>query len=198
MDSERLSKLGEWAVIAALVAATGYLGSIVHHNYVVHGNDPRAHEVRFGPRMIPATGDAERSVPVLLEGRQQPLLLLVMRTTCPYCEENMSHWVDMVTELRELGAGAPEVLVLSVSDLDETREYLARHGLEVPARHIDEGVLPLLGLNGFPSTVAVEPVKRGLSVWEGVLTDSDREAIRAWSLPAGTALAAGAGGPAGR
>lgn len=194
MSSERLSKLGELAVIAALVAATGYLGSLVHHNYVVHGSGSAADPVRFGPRMIPARGDTGQTAPVILEGLDRPVLLLVMRTTCPFCEENMPGWVELAAGLEELGPDRPDAIVLSVSGPDETRAYLDRHGLDLPVRYIDGGTLPLLGLAGFPSTVAVDPVNRGLAVWEGVLTPADREAIQAWSLPAGSTLPVAGGG----
>ena len=74
-----------------------------------------------------------------------------------------------------------ELVVLSVSETEATRAYLERHGLEVAFRVVDPSALELLGLNGYPSTVAFHPADRVLRAWIGVLDDPDKAAVLAWA-----------------
>lgn len=193
MNTRRLAKAGEIVVVLALVAGTGYLGKLLHHNYVVHA--PKVSEVRKAPGVIPARDAAGARATLAVKGSERQLLFLVLRTTCPFCEENMPNWDRLAGDLAPLGAEAPEIVVLSLSPAAETRAYLQRHRLDLPVRYVDRSVLPLLGLVGVPATVAVDPETLSLSVWDGVLGDPEREAILAWSgALSATPIATGAGG----
>lgn len=192
MGPERLKRLSEVAMVLVLLAGTGYLAKQLHHNYVVHG--PSVSEVRTAPKAIPTRDGAGERAVLGIEHRDRPLMLLVLRTTCPFCEENMPNWDLLADEFATAGVEAPELVVLSVSSPADTRAYLARHGLDVEARYIDPAVLPLLGLEGYPSTVAVDPQTRSLSVWDGVLQEGDQDAIRAWAGLLGSLSATSAGG----
>jgi hypothetical protein len=68
-----------------------------------------------------------------------------------------------------------------VSSATDTADYLERHGLEAEVRIVDPAVLPLLGVSGYPATVAIDPATGAISSWTGVLGEADHEALLAWS-----------------
>ena len=179
MTKERLSRVVEALMVVALLAGTGWLGQLVQHNYVTHG-EPEFDGVRFAPTTLPARSVDGEAAPVLL-GEDRPELLLVLSTTCAFCQENMPNWRLLTEELQALGAEAPRVTVLSVSPAADTREFLAEHGLDVPVRLIDRAVLELLGIGGYPTTVAVDAGTRSLAAWSGVLVPAKREVVLAWA-----------------
>lgn len=193
MNTQRVTRIGEYVILAVLVAGTAWLGKLVYHNRTEHGKTS-ANEVRRAPRLIPAKGGGGEAADLRTDGRTRPLLLLVLRTECPFCEQNMPGWGELLADLAVLGDGGPEPVVLSVSPPEETAAYLARHDLEVGVRYVEPGVLPLLGLVGFPSTVAIDPGQGSLSVWDGVLTETDRRTVLAWAGVVPAAVTAGGGG----
>jgi hypothetical protein len=174
MTSRRWIEIG---TLCVLLAGSAWLGQLVHHNYVVHadgGSGPM-----LAPAHVPAVDGDGVAAPLVLVERSRPLLMLVMSTECPYCEANMPNWRSLAERIDD--TDGPEIVVLSVSDAAATRAFLERHGLEVPFRVIDSSALELLGIDGYPGTVAFHPEDRVLRDWAGVLDDADQEAVAAWA-----------------
>lgn len=172
-------KIVEIVAVASLLAGTAWLGQMAHHNYLGHVDSLA--ETTLAPGDLPAADLAGQTAPVLLAGRERPLLLLVLSTDCPFCEANMPNWRALADQIARRGAEAPELMVLSVSESGETRDYLARHGIDLPVRLISPSVLSLLGIPGYPGTVAFHPSSPALLAWTGVLEDGDQEAVMSWS-----------------
>ena len=171
-------RLLELSTVAVLVAGSAWLGQLVHHNYVIHGEPT---EGALAPPDVPASSADGAVAPVNLAGRERPLLLLVMSTECGFCEANMPNWRQLAGGIGTAGDQAPDLLVLSVSPADATEAYLQRHGLDLPFRVISPASLPLLGIEGYPGTVAFHPDDPTLRVWAGVLEAPHQEAILSWS-----------------
>lgn len=171
----------EGLVVAALFVGTAWLGRQVHHNYVVHPRTVASAGVAVAPMAVPATTVAGEAAPLAIRDVPRARLLLVMSTDCPFCEENMPEWQHLTGALRAMGDAHPAPVVLSVSSGEETAAYLARHGLQAEVRLIDRAVLPLLGLTGYPATVAVDPSTGAISSWTGVLDDAEHQALLAWA-----------------
>jgi len=51
-------------------------------------------------------------------------------------------------------------------------------------------VLPLLGLIGYPTTMGIDPVTRGIVAWDGVLNSVDQAGVHTWARSAITARCA--------
>lgn len=176
--SERrlLARLPEYAAIAVLVAGTAWLGGLVRHNYVEHGASEQAAGRVAAPAALPAADASGDPVSVRLNEHEGPVLLLVLSTQCPFCEENMDSWRSLVNSWRAASPGA-EVLALSIGTSEQTRTYLAAHRMDVPFHTITPAVLPLLGATGYPTTAVFVPADRSLAVWGGVLGEAERIAI---------------------
>ena len=170
----------ELTTIGVLLAGSAWLGQLVHHNYVVH-SDAVVGANALAPGDLPARDAAGATAPVQLAGRERPLLLLVLSTECGFCEANMPNWRSLADRIDAAGAQAPELMVLSVSPVAETRAYLERHGVDLPFRLIAPSSLPLLGIDGYPGTVAFHPADPALRVWAGVLDQAQQEAVMSWS-----------------
>jgi len=168
-------------VVVALLAGTAWLAQQVHHNYVVHPRTVASEGVAVAPMTVPARSATGGVAPLAVRAVPRAQLLLVVSTDCPFCEQNMSEWRRLTDALDALGDTRPTAVVLSVSGPEETAAYLERHGLEAEVRLIDRAVLPLLGVTGYPSTVAVDPSTGAISSWTGVLGDADHQAIMAWA-----------------
>jgi len=174
------TRVTELTAIGLLLAGSAWLGQLVHHNYVVH-SDAVVGANALAPGDLPAHDPAGTPASVQLAGRERPLLLLVLSTECGFCEANMPNWRSLADRIGEAGERAPEVLVLTVSTATETRAYLKRHGLDLQFRVIAPSSLPLLGIEGYPGTVAFHPSDPSLKVWAGVLDDGQQEAVMSWS-----------------
>ncbi|NKB88580.1 MAG: hypothetical protein GKS06_10200 [Acidobacteria bacterium] len=170
----------EVGLVAALLVGTAWLGRQVHHNYVVHGATATSGLVT-APLALPASGLDGAKSPLALRDVDTPKMLYVLSTECQFCEQNMSEWRALSASLRGVGPDGPRPVVLSVSGADATREFLDRHGLDVDVRLIDKSVLPLLGVGGYPATLAVDPNSGAVASWSGVLREPDHGAILAWA-----------------
>ena len=175
------ARIVEGVVVVALLAGTGWLAQQVHHNYVVHPRSVASEGVAVAPITVPARSPSGAAAPVTVRSVSRARVLLVVSTDCPFCEQNMTEWRRLAEELSRLGDSGPQAVVLSVSDAEETSAYLARHGLQAEVRLIDRAVLPLLGVGGYPATVAVDPSTGAIASWTGVLGDADHSAIMAWA-----------------
>jgi hypothetical protein len=170
----------EALTVAALLAGTAWLGQQVHHNYVTHPGALARAGVAVAPMTVPATTTTGAAADLSVRAVPQARVLFVVSTDCPFCEQNMPEWLRLAASLREMGS-APRPVVLSVSSAEETEAYLARHGLDADVRLVDSAVLPLLGVTGYPSTVAIDPGTGAISSWTGVLSEGDHQALLAWS-----------------
>ncbi len=179
-----IAKIAEVGLILVLVAGTAWLGQMVHHNYVTHGQASRINGPLTAPVDIPGRTLAGEPSTLDISGRPRPLMLFVLRTTCPFCEQNMPEWGSLAARIAELGPQAPEIYVLSVSPAGETRDFLATHELDLPVRLVDTAVLTLLGLTGYPSTLGIDPLTRGVAAWDGVLNGADQEIVHTWARSA--------------
>lgn len=175
------ARIVEGVVVVALLAGTAWLAQQVHHNYVVHPRSVASEGVAIAPMAVPARSASGAVAPLAVRAVPRAHLLLVMSTDCPFCEQNMSEWRRLTEALNALGDDRPTAVVLSVSGAAETVAYMARHGLQAEVRLVDRAVLPLLGVSGYPSTVAVDPSTGAISSWTGVLGDADHQAIMAWA-----------------
>lgn len=184
MPTPRLHRFLEILVVAVLVAGTAWLGKLTYHNTVTHGADAPRQGVQVAPVDIPAMSIGGQLVDLTIQGRERSLILLVLSTSCRYCEQNMPAWHRLVQEVRSLGPDAPELVALSVSTADETQAYLQDHGIDVPVLLIDPTVLTLLGLTGYPSTLTVERTTRSMATWSGVLEEGDHRALLSWARTA--------------
>ena len=182
----RLAKIAEVTTILALIAGTAWLGQLVRHNYVTHAESSGSAGPVTAPVDIPARTLGGVDAVLQVSGREAPLMLFVLSTTCPFCEQNMSEWRSLAARIDELGPRAPEIYVLSVSAARETRDFLAMHELDLPVRLVDPAVLPLLGLSGYPSTLGIDPVTRGIAAWSGVLNIADQAVVHTWARSAMT------------
>ncbi len=171
----------EGVVVVVLLVGTAWLGRQVHHNYVEHPRTVASVGVAVAPMTVPATTIAGDAASLAIRDVPRARMLLVMSTDCQFCEENMPEWQFLTDALRAMGDKHPAPVVLSVSGADETAAYLARHGLQAEVRLVDRAVLPLLGLTGYPATVAVDPSTGAISSWTGVLDDAEHQALLAWA-----------------
>ena len=177
----RNARIVEGVVVVTLLAGTAWLAQQMHHNYVVHPRSVASEGVAVAPMAVPARSVAGTVAPLEIRSVPRAQLLLVMSTDCPFCEQNMLEWRRLTEALDGLGDARPTAVVLSVSGAEETAAYLKRHGLRAEVRLVDRAVLPLLGIAGYPSTVAVDPSTGAISSWTGILGDADHQAIMAWS-----------------
>jgi len=175
------ARIIEGVVVVTLLAGTAWLARQVHHNYVVHPRSLASEGVAVAPMAVPARSASGGVAPLEIRSVPRAQVLLVVSTDCPFCEQNMPEWRKLTESLNGLGEARPSVVVLSVSGAEETAAYLERHGLQAEFRLVDRAVLPLLGVTGYPSTVAVDPSTGAISSWTGVLGDADQQAIMAWS-----------------
>lgn len=180
--SARAARLLEYAAIGVLVAGTAWLGQLTYHNTVVHSRTVESRAV--APVEIPGASLDGSLTSLAVEGRERPLMLFVLSTECPFCEQNMAGWRRLSAELSAQGEGAPEVVVLSVSPAAETRAYLEAHGVQARVVMVERSVLKLLGLTGYPSTVVIDGGSRDMTAWSGVLDEYDHRALMAWSAGA--------------
>ena len=183
----RASKIAEAGLILVLLVGTAWLGKLVRHNYFTHRQATEVDGAVTAPVDIPGRTLSGDDVALQVSNRDRPLMLFVLSTTCPFCEQNMPEWRSLAAGIGELGPQSPEIYVLSVSGTVETREFLAAHDLDLPVRLVDSAVLTLLGLNGYPTTVGIDPVTRGLAAWGGVLNSADQAVVHTWARSAMTA-----------
>ena len=175
------ARIVEGVVVVTLLAGTAWLAQQVHHNYVVHPRSLASEGVAVAPMTVPAKSASGGVAPLAIRSVSRAQVLLVMSTDCPFCEQNMPEWRRLTDSLKGLGDARPTAVVLSVSGAEETAAYLERHGLQAEVRLVDRAVLPLLGINGYPSTGAVDPSTGAISSWTGILGEADHQAIMAWS-----------------
>lgn len=148
----------------------------MHHNRVVHSRPTRA-ETPI-PAEIPVLGDSE-GVPLL--GRDRPLILALVSSSCRYCLDSAPAWRELTGELESMPALAPDFIFLSVSPWDETHEFLRASGIEAPFYLIDPSVLPLLGAPGYPTTIGIGVVGTDVARWIGAVEAAEVAAISQWA-----------------
>lgn len=169
----------DWVFVVGVLVlslASGFVGMEVHR-FVDERPSTPVREV-LGPVHFDATTLDGTKTTVSLEETKGPRLLLILSVTCPYCEQNMGNWRYLAS--RANATASKDVLaplVLSLSSAADTREYLSRHDLEVPALLIDSQTLTALGVVGTPTTIVQAGPALPLRLWSGVLTVESREDI---------------------
>ena len=100
---------------------------------------------------------------------EQESLLLVFTTDCPACQKNQDAW----RELHQAVGQDVNVVGISLSDLDATRNYSQAHGLTfpvgVPAEPQD--FIQKLAISGVPTTIRVGADGRVVESWSGALSE---------------------------
>ncbi len=187
----KFAKIAEVGFVLVLIAGTAWLGKLVRHNYVTHGQASRIDGSVTAPVDIPGRTLDGDDVALQVSNRERPLMLFVLSTTCPFCEQNMPEWRSLAARVAELGAGAPEIYVLSVNNARDTSDFLLANDLDLPVHLVDAAVLPLLGLSVYPGTLGIDPVTRGIAAWTGVLNDADQAVVHTWARSAMTAQRGG-------
>lgn len=85
-------------------------------------------------------------------------VLLVFTTTCGYCLQTIPHWKRLTAELERNAPGGVRVYGVSLDAVDETRSYVAEHGLPYPVVALsDSTVIRLYRLYGVPMTLVIGP-----------------------------------------
>ncbi|MFW6198873.1 MAG: hypothetical protein ACOC5E_03525, partial [Acidobacteriota bacterium] len=90
--SDAGSRRGRWLELAAVVlllVGSAWLGRLLVHNHVLHGDAPEAPGLRFAPASVPAASLEGEAGELEIVGQERRLLLLVLSTDCPFCRQNM-------------------------------------------------------------------------------------------------------------
>ena len=166
----RLAKIAEVTTILALIAGTAWLGQLVQHNYVTHAESSGSAGPGTAPVDIPARTLGGVDAVLQVSGCEAPLMLFVLSTTCPFCEQKHVGMAEpgshgSTSSVRERRRS----MCCRSARARETRDFLAMHELDLPVRLVDPAVLPLLGLSGYPSTLGIDPVTRGIAAWSGCI-----------------------------
>ena len=85
-------------------------------------------------------------------GRQ---LLFVFNTTCPYCRASLPAWNRIAASLDSAGEPAVAVYGISLDSAEETRRYVAEHGLTFPVVRFPQRKLSVLYRTGIVPQVLV-------------------------------------------
>ena len=171
-------------VVAILCAASLWLGKLLYHNYWEHPRNAAASAAVTGaPELIVGRTPAGELELLRLTDPGPPTLLLVLSTTCPYCEETLDEWRAILDAADSDGAASGErnavrTIVLSTSPAAETVRYVEANRLHASSLLlIGSEELAALGSSGVPTTVLVRPTDGTLRRWTGVLNSSEVEEI---------------------
>ena len=126
-----------------------------------------------GPRRIPATAAEPKpntitekispiGKPIPIDGlnlRNQKSLVLYLSTKCRYCTESAPFYKRLLKEINAKGISVVAVLPQSV---EESREYLKEHGVQIDA--VKQSSLQSIGVRSTPTLL--------LTNASGIVTDS--------------------------
>jgi hypothetical protein len=90
-------------------------------------------------------------------------LLLVLSTTCHYCSESTAFYQQLVKER----SGNTRIVAALPQDLDESQDYLKKHGLSVD--DVKQVNLNSIGVSGTPTLILVNNDGAVKDVWVGKL-----------------------------
>ncbi|MEO1087017.1 MAG: TlpA disulfide reductase family protein, partial [Acidobacteriota bacterium] len=133
------------------------------------------------PPSGPAIGAAVPPTPVLhLDGQGDTLafddadrerLVFFFTTTCPSCLDNQEAWKTLDARASD----SADVIAISLDDLESTRRYRERHGLEFPMAVASDprALATSLGVAAVPTTVRIGVDGRISGTWVGQLSDDD-------------------------
>lgn len=112
------------------------------------------------PQQSIRAGDKLPALPGVKFDVAQRTLVIVTKSTCPFCEQSTAFWQRLVQEsnLRK------NIRVLAVSDesAEVTRSYLGRHGVQV-----DGVVSATLRVPGTPTLILVDGKGNVTHTWVG-------------------------------
>jgi hypothetical protein len=151
------------ASIALCVAAVAYLR-----------REPAA-APQPSAQQAPATyraGDTIDAVPAAVVGQTPRSLLLVVRSTCKFCTENMPFYQRLAA--RRASESNIRLVAVSTEPVATTRDYLKQHAvafddvLQVPPAS--------LKIRGTPTLILIDKERKVLESWVGLVAD-DREPV---------------------
>jgi peroxiredoxin len=88
-------------------------------------------------------------------GRSQ--VLIVFTTTCPYCRATLPAWRELTRSLQADSASRHDVVWVSLSARDSTRDYVAEHGITAPVAFFpDSRTRRAYGVHGVPVTIVLD------------------------------------------
>jgi len=103
-------------------------------------------------------------------------LLLVFTTTCPACRDNQDAWKTLHEDLRD----TVEVLGISLSEEEETRDYKVAHDLAFPiALPADQDRFSqAYAISVIPTTIRIGPDGKVRGSWPGGLSKAQLKEVR--------------------
>jgi hypothetical protein len=120
-------------------------------------------------------GDAVNEIPNLTRARDRMSLMLVVRSTCPYCTMSMPFYERLVTEVRANGVQV-QLNGVCTETTEICAQYLAKLGVDQVAG-IPSGSLKIAGT---PTLLLLTADGRVERVWQGKLTpDGERDVLEA-------------------
>lgn len=111
-----------------------------------------------------------------IAARDETLLLLFLKSDCPFCAQNMPNWRRLVASARAQNSDLT-VLALSLSSMSATLSYMQQYDLRAPVRLVDRQYAAEMGLAAVPATVLIPPRATNVYSWTGVLSLEDLDDI---------------------
>ena len=168
----------ELFVVAILCAGSLWLGKLLYHNYWEHPRNEAASAPNVAPDLLVGRSTDGEVAVVRLTEPGEPTLLLMLSTECPYCEQTLPMWREILDAADRAGRQGIRTMVLSTSPPTDTLQYLEANGLGVSSTLlIGREELAALGASGVPTTALVRPADRTFRRWTGVLDGSEVEEI---------------------
>lgn len=126
----------------------------------------RPHAGLFVPAFRTATlsGDS-----VVVPDPENPEVLVLFSTTCPYCLASIPSWNKLARLLQQHGTA---LIGISLDSTKQTIDYVADHGLDFPVAFFpDEGYRYMYRANSVPALVVLSPEGSIVYSRMGVLTE---------------------------
>lgn len=174
-------KVVELGAMAILVVASLFVGKAVGSLVFEPERSPYIAPEAPAPETLPAHAASGEPATIELASRARPLMVFVLSVDCPFCRQNLPYWRELADQAAAAGAAGPELLILSMSDAQETATYLAENGL--PDEFVvvtDEDIEPL-DIPGVPATILFPSPSSPMRRWVGVLNDTQMKILRAWT-----------------
>ena len=123
------------------------------------------------PSGLPERGQAMPVLPGVNFGDAARTLVIVTRSSCPYCEQSAAFWQRLVDE-RDSKQSRVRIVAVSAEPIAVTQGFLQRHGLRV-----DNIVSTTLPIRGTPTLVLVDAKGLVTNGWAGKPPPSAEEQI---------------------
>jgi peroxiredoxin len=97
-------------------------------------------------------------------------LLFMFSTTCPHCERNLAKWKDISEKIKRKDKDAVNVMGVSISNNDETKEYYLKNKLNYTTLVADTSFERLYKVEAVPQTLLINGDGKVKNNWTGELT----------------------------